>query len=122
MSFMNKIKVYDRDDFICKCGCNVNNINSRIVNLCNELYDVTGVYIGVNSGYRCVNHSIAIGSNENSSHCKGLAVDLDIRDNRIRFQVIKAAMSLGVTRIGISDNFCHFDFDPDKAGDIIWLY
>jgi zinc D-Ala-D-Ala carboxypeptidase len=51
----------------------------------------------VTSGYRCVELSKAIGSSENSQHCKGEAVDIE---------------ALGMSTLNLAEMIInHFDFD-----------
>lgn len=57
-----------------------------------------------------------------SSHLKGLAADIYVRDDVSRFSILQALIDAGFTRIGIGDNFIHVDIDPDKQQNIIWTY
>ena len=58
----------------------------------------------------------------NSSHCKGLAADIAITDNKKRWTIINALIKAGFNRIGISETFCHVDIDHDKQQHVIWTY
>ena len=58
----------------------------------------------------------------NSSHCKGLAADIAITDNKRRWTIINALIRAGFTRIGISETFLHVDIDNDKQQHVIWTY
>jgi len=76
----------------------------------------------ITSGYRTKEHNIKVGGVPNSSHCKGLAVDIYCDSNRNRWKIIDSLIKARFTRIGIAKNFIHCDIDEDKANGVIWLY
>ena len=57
-----------------------------------------------------------------SSHCRGLAVDIAITDSKKRWTIVNALIRAGFTRIGISETFVHCDIDYDKPTHRIWTY
>jgi uncharacterized protein YcbK (DUF882 family) len=75
----------------------------------------------INSAYRSPDHSLSI-KNPTSSHIKGLAVDISVKDSRTRSLVLDALRAVGFNRIGISDTFIHVDSDLDKSQNVTWLY
>ena len=62
------------------------------------------------------------GRDGTSSHTKGLAIDLKATTSSQRFKIINALISIGLTRIGIGENFIHVDMDKSKAQKVIWHY
>lgn len=75
----------------------------------------------INSGYRTEKHNKKVGGVKNSSHLRGLAVDIaSTKDNR--YWLIKSLLDAGFTRIGIADTFIHVDIDDEKNKFNIWLY
>jgi len=76
----------------------------------------------INSAYRSPEDNAAVGGKPNSSHIKGLAVDIRARDSRTRFLIVDALLAVGFTRIGIADRFIHVDSDVDKSQNVIWTY
>mgnify|MGYP003624612689 FL=1 len=75
----------------------------------------------INSAYRSTEHPLSI-SNPTSSHIKGLAVDISVKDSRQRFLVLDALIAVGFNRIGIAGTFIHTDLDLDKSQNVIWTY
>ena len=75
----------------------------------------------INSAYRSPTHPESI-KNPTSSHIKGLAVDISVKDSRTRFLVLDALMVVGFSRIGIASTFIHVDLDLDKSQNVIWTY
>ncbi len=75
----------------------------------------------INSAYRSPTHPESI-KNPTSSHIKGLAVDISVKDSRQRFLVLDALIAVGFNRIGIAGTFIHVDLDLDKSQNVIWTY
>lgn len=88
-----------------------------------RLYDVwRNVPFVINSAYRSKDYELSRHRSGQSSHCKGLAVDIACPDNVQRFRLVSALLSAGFTRIGIAKNFVHVDADMDKPQARIWTY
>ena len=119
-------------EFICPC-CGKEGITDDVVfhlQMAHDLLPAHSVII-ITSGYRCLKHnrSPEVGSDDASSHPKGYAADIKCTTSRYRFQLLKALIEAGFTRIGIRINkerpeksFIHADCDPDKDPEVIWGY
>jgi hypothetical protein len=81
------------------------------------LRDMIDQPIHITSGYR---------PGDSKSHGRGLAVDIvdDLKHDSItsgwRFAVLKAALQLGFTRIGIYNSHIHLDLDPSLPQGVAW--
>jgi len=87
-----------------------------------EARERAGIPFVINSAYRTPEHNAKIGGKPNSSHLKGLAVDISVTNSRQRFIVLNALLEVGFTRIGIADTFLHVDLDNGKSKEVIWTY
>jgi len=87
-----------------------------------EARERAGIPFVINSAYRTPEHNAKIGGKPNSSHLKGLAVDISVTNSRQRFIVLNALLEVGFTRIGIADTFIHIDLDNEKSKEVIWTY
>ena len=76
----------------------------------------------INSAFRTPEHNAKIGGKPNSSHLRGVAVDISVKDSRTRFIVLNALIHVGFTRIGIAGTFIHVDDTEDKAQNVVWVY
>jgi uncharacterized protein YcbK (DUF882 family) len=76
----------------------------------------------INSGYRTGAHNAKVGGSPNSSHKKGLAVDISAPFDWQKEAIAKAAIAEGITRIGWGRTFVHLDVDQDKTQNIVWGY
>ena len=63
-----------------------------------------------------------LGGKPNSSHLRGLAVDIRANDSSTRYIVLNALISVGFNRIGVASSFIHVDDDKEKANNVIWTY
>ncbi len=77
----------------------------------------------ITSGYRTPEHNKAVGGVSNSSHVKGLAVDLAVKDNMTRTRILRGLLTCG-TDLFIEDCRKHIHVDMDNSihsmGDTIW--
>ena len=70
-------KNFSVSEFQCKCcGCFIP--NQKLIDSLQELRDLVGVPITVNSGYRCLTHNRRVRGSNNSQHRKGAAADIVI--------------------------------------------
>ena len=81
-----------------------------------------GKPIKVNSGYRTEVRNKKIGGVADSSHIKGLAVDISCTTSNDRFKLLGLLTKAGFKRIGIAKSFIHIDIDKDKSQNLIWTY
>lgn len=98
------------------------NMNADFLNKLDEAREIANIPFIINSAYRSPEHNAKIGGKPNSSHLKGLAVDISVTNSRQRFIVLNALLNVGFTRIGIADTFIHVDLSTDKSQQVIWTY
>jgi zinc D-Ala-D-Ala carboxypeptidase len=98
------------------------NMDANFLNKLDEARERAGIPFVINSAYRTPEHNAKIGGKPNSSHLKGLAVDISVTNSRQRFIVLNALLEVGFTRIGIADTFIHVDLDSGKSKEVIWTY
>ena len=69
-------KNFKVSEFTCKCGCGLNIIDQRVMNMAQTIREALGVPVRVNSGCRCEKHNAKSNGVKGSNHTKGLAADL----------------------------------------------
>lgn len=87
-----------------------------------EAREYAGIPFVINSAYRSLKHNKKVGGKPNSSHIKGLAVDIRCNTSRNRFIILDALIAVGFNRIGVADTFIHVDLDLSKSDNVIWTY
>jgi len=98
------------------------NMDANFLHKLDKARALAGMPFIINSAYRSPEHNAKIGGRPNSSHIKGLAVDISVKDSRTRFIILDALIKVGFNRIGIADTFIHVDLDIDKSNKVIWTY
>jgi uncharacterized protein YcbK (DUF882 family) len=84
--------------------------------------ELANIPFTINSAYRNADQNARVGGKPNSSHLKGLAVDIRANDSSTRYIVLKALISIGFNRIGVASSFIHVDDDKEKSSEVIWTY
>ena len=97
-------------------------MDEKMLSMLDEVREMYGKPISINSGYRTIRHNAKVGGKSKSSHLKGLAVDIACSTSRDRYSLLEALKSVGFNRIGIAKSFIHVDLDFDKTQNVIWTY
>ena len=95
-----KFMYFKRNEFACRC-CGENPITDEFVRKLDIARDIAGIPFNINSGFRCKKHNEAVGGVENSSHLKGIAADILVKDENSRFKILEGLIRAGFKRIGI---------------------
>ncbi len=117
----NQIKHFKPEEFECKhCGKVI--IDSQLIDILEKLREYLGKPVIITSAYRCIEWNRQIGGVKGSAHIRGYAVDVKVLSSRTRYRIVNFLLSQGISRIGIAQNFIHFDIDPEKPKNVIWHY
>ena len=117
---MRYFQLYEFDSPDVKGSCS--NMDSTMLSMIDEARAFANIPFIINSGYRTEKNNKKIGGVINSSHLKGLAVDIKCMNSVNRFIIIDSLKRAGFNRIGISETFIHADIDTDKTQNVIWVY
>lgn len=109
-------------EFTCKCGCGFNNMQHKFLQMLDHARKIAGVPFKITSGCRCEKHNKHEGGKTTSSHLKGLAADIYVKNANHRFRITKALINAGFTRIGVATTLIHVDCDSSKIGNVMWKY
>ena len=114
-------KNFRTDEFACPC-CGMSEMDHDFVGELQYLREEFGSPMKITSGFRCKKHNKKVGGSENSSHLWGMASDVSVTNSLLRYRMIQCAQSVGIMRIGIANDFIHFDTDYAKTNPVIWTY
>lgn len=106
----------------CTPSCKESDLQPAFVSLLDQLRERAGIPLVLNSCYRSPEWEKAYGRTGTSAHCLGLAADIRCSSPENRYKIVKAALDLGVTRIGISKTYVHVDVSRKHAQRVIWDY
>ena len=97
-------------------------MDPKLLEMIDEVREIYGKPIRINSGYRTEAHNRKVGGVDSSSHLKGLAIDVACVRSDNRFKMLTALIEVGFNRIGVAGSFIHVDIDKDKSQNVIWTY
>ena len=98
------------------------NMNEDFLAKLDKAREFANIPFIINSAYRSPEQNARVGGKPNSSHLRGLAVDIRANDSSTRYIVLNALIRVGFNRIGIASSFIHVDDDKEKANNVIWTY
>ena len=75
----------------------------------------------ITSGLRSIEKNKEIGGASDSSHLKGLAVDIACKNSQEAYCIIKGAFMAGFERIGLGKGHIHLDTDPIKTQKVLFV-
>lgn len=101
---------------------NDGNMNLDFLAKLDKAREEAGIPFKINSAFRTTEHNAEVGGKPNSSHLRGLAVDISVTDSRTRFIVLEALIKVGFNRIGVAKSFIHVDDDKEKSDRVVWVY
>tara|TARA_R100000231_G_C5291189_1_gene154638 strand:+ start:235 stop:615 length:381 start_codon:yes stop_codon:yes gene_type:complete len=126
---MAKFKYFTYSEFDCKSGIGQGEIfmNHKFIEMLDDARTIANVPFIITSGYRTKEYNAELikkgyKASPNSSHCKGVAADIKIRNSHNRFKIIQALVMVGFKRIGVAKDFIHCDLDFEKKQNILWTY
>jgi len=102
-------------EFRCRCGCGGDHIDMKLVHALQQLRDIIGRPLWVNSGFRCARHNRIVGGAPASQHTLGRAVD--VRGAPVS-TIVAAAMQVPAFRaggIGAYREWVHLDVRDGRA-------
>lgn len=120
---MQTLKYFSPSEFAkCTPSCKITDMDADFLSLLDECRERAGIPFVLNSAYRTKSWEKSHGRNGTSTHCLGQAVDIRCNTSANRFKIVKAALEVGIPRIGIGKTFIHLDIDKNKIQNIIFDY
>jgi len=123
-------KNFSFEEFKCPC-CGQGGVKLELLYALQRVRDCLKPddVMEITSGYRCpiYNSSPRIGSNDTSSHVKGLAADIKIDSSGKAFRIMEAIMKTDAfKRVGFGKMgetlVLHVDIDSNKVQNVLWGY
>lgn len=115
------MRYFTISEFDCP-HCGKNEMNQNFLNRLDKAREYAVTPFIISSGYRCRFHNETVGGSPTSSHLKGLAADIAVKDSGQRYKILMGLIGAGFNRIGIGETFIHVDYDEAKQSNVIWVY
>ena len=114
------MKYFDKSEF-----SNFEMMDEKLLSMLDEMREIYGHAIKITSSYRSPEHPIEAAKKQPGEHSYGAAVDIVSDGGGKTFRLVKAAIEVGFTRIGISrkKGFIHLGIGyPGAPEKTIWTY
>ena len=114
------MKYFDKSEFN-----NFEMMDEKLLSMLDKMRGIYGYPIKITSDYRSPEHPIEAAKEQPGEHAYGAAVDIESVGGGKTFRLVKAAIEVGFTRIGISRKrgFIHLGIGyPDAPAQTIWTY
>jgi len=113
-------KYFKKSDFDCQ-ETGENRMEDEFIHALDALREVCGWPFVVTSGYRDPSHSVERNKpNGGGTHTMGIAADIKVTNGKQRHEIVKNAMAMAFTGIGIAKTFVHVDQREDTP--VLWTY
>lgn len=116
---MNEFMFFKRSDFNCQ-QTGENRMEDDFIYMLDELREKCGWPFFVTSGFRDPSHSVERKKPKGGTHTLGIAADIRVTNGKQRHEIVKHAMVMGFTGIGIAKTFVHVDMREDTP--VLWTY
>lgn len=97
-------------------------VDQRLLVLMDAVRAMVGRPLTFSCAYRSKEWELKKGRSGSGAHTEGLAVDFRVSNGAERWQIVSAAMKLGVKRIGVANTFVHLDLSKRLPQNVIWTY
>jgi uncharacterized protein YcbK (DUF882 family) len=112
-------KYFSIEEFNCQ-QTGENEMVEEFIHRLDELREACGFPFKITSGYRSPSHSIEARKAKPGTHAQGIACDIAVSGGAQRHTIIKEAMRLGFTGVGVAKTFVHVDIRDTTA--VAWQY
>lgn len=92
----------------------IQNLSPDLVVMLDRAREVSGVPFFITSGFRTAEHNKEVGGVADSSHLKGLAVDIACNTKTDRAHIVFGLLTAGFVRIKLYKSHVHCDIDTSK--------
>lgn len=92
----------------------------EFMEMVDELRYRCGFPFVITSGFRSVQHPIEAKKDVPGTHSQGIAADIKITNSAQRYTIIREALAMGFTGIGVASDFIHVD--TRGSAPVIWVY
>jgi zinc D-Ala-D-Ala carboxypeptidase len=113
-------KYFKLEEFDCQATGN-NEMKEEFIHKLDELREACGFSFHITSGFRDgKGHPIERRKSKPGTHAQGIAADISVSGGAERYIIVREAMRLGFTGIGVAKTFVHVDIR--ETTPVVWEY
>lgn len=113
------LKYFKVSEFDCK-ETGENKMSEEFLLKLDALRHICGFPFTITSGYRSEQHSVEASKTKPGMHTYGCAADIKATNGYHKYLIIKHAMEMGFTGIGVAKTFIHVD--TRTTTPVVWNY
>ena len=106
----NISKHFNREEFACKCGCGYDTVDTKLIEVLENVREHFGEAVVITSGCRCEKHNASEGGSPKSQHLLGRATDffvVGVPPKQVQAYLLDTYE--GEHGLGCYDSFTHID-------------
>lgn len=115
-------KHFTMEEIKCNCGCGYGDVRHELLYRLEVARSLARLPFIITSWCRCDVYNGKVGGSIDSSHLRGLAVDISAPGRDVMARTLFFLTCAGFSRIGVGKDFIHVDCDRSKTPNIIWFY
>ena len=113
------MKYFSTSEFDCQ-HTGENRMEKDFLSKLDALREYCGFPFVITSGYRSPDHPLEATKEIPGTHAQGIAADIKTTNAAHRYTLIREALSMGFTGIGVAGDFIHVD--TRGTVPVIWTY
>ena len=113
------MRYFTVEEFNCQ-HTGENQMEPEFMELVDELRHRCDFPFIITSGNRSITHPIEAKKDVPGTHAQGIAADIKVNNGSERYIIIKNALELGFTGLGVASTFIHVD--TRGTTPVSWLY
>lgn len=106
----------------CNPPCSIEDMDQDFLDWLDAVREEAGIPFVLTSAYRSPAYEKSKGRTGNGAHPYKVAVDVRCNTSANRFKIIRAAIKLDASRIGVGHTFIHLDTSHIHTQNVIWDY
>lgn len=111
---INVTSFFNLSELKCKCGCDLTILDCEFLECLENLRNIFGFPIKINSGYRCPQHNRNIGGAQYSYHTRGMACDIALPVDHDEASRLIIITQKNFPAVRVYPNFIHADVGPKR--------
>jgi uncharacterized protein YcbK (DUF882 family) len=114
-------KHFRLEEFNCThTGTGGDKMDPAFVHKLDELRERCGFSFRITSGWRDLTNPVESKKEKGGTHTQGIACDIAVNNGVERMRIVKEALSMGFSGIGVARSFVHVDMRATTP--VMWTY